>query len=85
MGWGITTGRVTMAHYSSRVADLALVGDATNLAFRLSGMANKDLSSPIAMCSQTADLVQDTLSVVDLGFFAVRGRTGREHLYGIRS
>lgn len=85
MGWGITTGKVTMAHYSSRAADLALVGDATNLAFRLSGMANKDLSSPIAMCSQTADLVQDTLSLVDLGFFAVRGRAGQEHLYGIRS
>ena len=85
MGWGLTTGKVTMAHYSSRAADLALVGDATNLAFRLSGMANKDLSSPIAMCSQTADLVQDTLSLVDLGFFAVRGRTGQEHLYGIRS
>ncbi len=84
MGWGITTGRVTMAHYSSRVADLALVGDATNLAFRLSGMANKDLSSPIVICSQTADLVQDTLSLVDLGCSAVRGRRGREHLYGIR-
>lgn len=83
MGWGITTGKVTMAHYSSRSADLALVGDATNLAFRLSGMANKDLPSPIAMCSQTAALVKGALSVVDLGFFAVRGRTGQEHLYGI--
>jgi len=85
MGWGITTGKVTMAHYSARAADLALVGDATNLAFRLSGMANKDLSSPIALCSQTADLVQDILPLVDLGFFAVRGRAGQEHLYGVRS
>jgi adenylate cyclase len=84
MGWGITTGKVTMAHYSSRAADLALVGDATNLAFRLSSMANKDFATPIAMCSQTADLVQDTLSLVDLGFFTIRGRTGQEHLYGIR-
>ncbi len=84
MGWGITTGEVTMAHYSSRAADLALVGDATNLAFRLSSMANKDFATPIAMCSQTADLVQDTLSLVDLGSFSIRGRTGQEHLYGIR-
>ncbi len=84
MGWGITTGKVTMAHYSARAADLALVGDATNLAFRLSSMANKDFATPIAMCSQTADLVQDTLSLVDLGFFSIRGRTGQEHLYGIR-
>jgi class 3 adenylate cyclase len=84
MGWGITTGKVTMAHYSPRSADLALVGDATNLAFRLSGMANKDLPTPIAMCSQTAALVKGALSVVDLGFFAVRGREGQEHLYGVR-
>jgi class 3 adenylate cyclase len=82
MGWGITTGKVTMAHYSSRVADLALVGDATNLAFRLSGMANKDLASPIVICSQTAQLVGQALSPVDLGLVPVRGRTGNEHVYG---
>lgn len=84
MGWGITTGKVTMAHYGSRVADLALVGDSTNLAFRLSGMANKDLSSEIVICSQTADLVRDRLPVVDLGFVRVRGRSGHEHIFGIK-
>ena len=79
MGCGITTGKVTMAYYSSRAADLALVGDVTNLAFRLSSMANKDFATPIVMCTQTADLVQDTLSLVDLGFFLpfedARGRS----------
>jgi len=83
MGWGIATGKVTMAHYSSRSADLALVGDSTNLAFRLSGMANKDLASPIVICSQTADLVRDTLSLFDLGLVDVRGRTGKEHVFGL--
>lgn len=51
MGWGITTGRVTLSHFGSRAADLALVGDCTNLAFRLSGMANKDLPHKIIICS----------------------------------
>jgi class 3 adenylate cyclase len=41
LGWGLTTGRVTMSHYGSRSAGLALVGDCINLAFRLSSMANK--------------------------------------------
>lgn len=82
MGWGITTGKVTMAHYSPRVADLALVGDATNLAFRLSGMANKDLASPIVICGETAQLVGHVLSPVDLGLVSVRGRSGKEHVYG---
>jgi class 3 adenylate cyclase len=84
MGWGITTGNVTMAHYGSRVADVAVVGDSTNLAFRLSCMANKDLPSEIVICSKTAQLVGDTLPVVDLGSVAVRGRSGREHVYGIQ-
>ena len=84
MGWGITTGNVTIAHYGSRVADLAVVGDATNLAFRLSCMANKELTSEIVICSKTAELVGDTLPVVDLGLVSVRGRRGQEHLYGIQ-
>ena len=83
MGWGITTGRVTMAHYSPRAADLALVGDATNLAFRLSTMANKNLTTPIVICDQTARLVDSALSMVDLGAAPVRGRSGREHLFGL--
>lgn len=83
MGWGITTGRVTMARYSPRAADLALVGDATNLAFRLSGMANKELASPIVICEQTAELVSPVLSPIDLGASPVRGRSGRERLFGL--
>jgi adenylate cyclase len=84
MGWGITTGKATMSHYGSKVADLALVGDCINLAFRLSGLANKDLSSKIVICSQTADLIRDKLSVVDLGLVSTRGRKGQEHVYGLK-
>ena len=83
MGWGITTGKVTMAHYSKRVADLALVGDTTNLAFRLSGMANKSIDSPIVVCSQTANLVRHILPPVDLGQVEVKGRSGREQVFGL--
>jgi len=83
LGWGITTGAVTLSHYGSRVADLALVGDCTNLAFRLSGMANKELSHEIVLCSETARLVGDTFSLVDLGSVDVRGRSGREPVFGV--
>jgi adenylate cyclase len=85
LGWGITTGKVTMSHYGSRAIDLALVGDCTNLAFRLSGTANKDLPSEIVICSETADLVRDTqLEVFGLGSICVRGRSGKEHVFGIK-
>ena len=83
MGWGITTGKVTMSHYGSRAADLALVGDCTNLAFRLSGLANKELSEKIVICSQTADLVGDDLALKDLGPVSIKGRTGKEHIFAL--
>jgi class 3 adenylate cyclase len=83
MGWGITTGRVTMSHYGSRAADLALVGDCTNLAFRLSGLANKELSEKIVICSQTAELIRNDLEVKDLGTVSIKGRTGKEHVFGL--
>jgi class 3 adenylate cyclase len=83
MGWGITTGSVTMSHYGSRAADLALVGDCTNLAFRLSGIANKELSEKIVICSQTAELIRNDLKIKDLGAVAIKGRTGKEHVFGL--
>jgi class 3 adenylate cyclase len=83
MGWGITTGRVTMSHYGSRAADLALVGDCTNLAFRFSGLANKELSEKIVICSQTAKLICNDLEIKDLGTVAIKGRAGKEHVFGL--
>lgn len=83
MGWGITTGKVTLSHYGSRAADLALVGDCTNLAFRLSGMANKELTEKIVICSQTAALVRDDIALKDLGAISVKGRKGKEHVFAL--
>jgi len=83
MGWGITTGKVTMSHYGSRAADLALVGDCTNLAFRLSGLANKQLTEKIVICSQTAELIRNDLKIKDLGAVEIKGRTGKEHVFGL--
>jgi class 3 adenylate cyclase len=83
LGWGITPGKVTMSHYGWRVTDLALLGDCTNAAFRLAGIANKDLPSEVVICSETADLVGDTLPMTDLGFVSLRGRSGQEHVYGM--
>ncbi len=84
MGWGVTTGQITLSHYGSRSADLALVGDCVNLAFRLSSMANKTLPEPIVMCEQTASLVTRKLPLIDLRNHKIRGRSGWEHLFGIQ-
>ena len=83
MGWGIATGFVTMSSYGSRPSDLALVGDCTNLAFRLSGIANKDIDKKIIICANTANLIQGSLKMDDLGEVSVRGREGRLQVFGL--
>jgi adenylate cyclase len=84
LGWGLTTGPATLSHYEARSADLALVGDCINLAFRLSSMANKSLPGPIVLCRQTASLVKTSLPLLDLGRQKIRGRSGKEHLFAIQ-
>ena len=83
MGWGISTGSATISHYGDRANDIAVVGDATNLAFRLSGLANKSLPAEIIVCNQTADMVKSVLPLQDLGFVNTKGRIGQEHVFGI--
>lgn len=83
MGWGITTGPVTLSHYGARPSDLALVGDCTNLAFRLSGIANKELDKKILICARTASLVRGNLEMDDLGEVSVRGRSGGLNVFGL--
>jgi class 3 adenylate cyclase len=83
MGWGVTTGPVTLSHFGSRTADLAMVGDSINLASRLSGMANKNIAESILTCAQTADLISDRMILKDLGMHPIQGRRGREHIFAI--
>ena len=83
MGWGISTGSVTMSHYGSRVADMALVGECINLASRLSDIANKELPEQIIICSQTATLVRNDLPLKDLGEISIRGLQGKKRDFTI--
>lgn len=83
VGWGIATGRVTLSHYGVRQDSMAVIGDATNLAFRLAGLANKTIDVPIVLCEHTAELVRPKLAVVSLGPVKTKGRTGREEVYGL--
>ena len=83
MGWGVTTGPVTLSHYGSRTADLAIVGDSINLANRFSGMANKDISENILICAHTAELVKDRIALKDQGMYPIQGRQGKEHIFSL--
>ncbi|NOY70763.1 MAG: adenylate/guanylate cyclase domain-containing protein [Gammaproteobacteria bacterium] len=83
LGWGIATGFATVSHYGVRSENLALVGDSTNLAFRLSGLANKELSSDIVICHNTAEMVRPSMLVTPLGEVDTKGREGKEPVFSI--
>lgn len=83
LGWGITTGQVTVSQYGARSADLAVLGDSTNLAFRLSGLANKEISAPIVVCDQTRALVHPQFAITPLGEHMIKGKKEGVTLYGI--
>ena len=83
VGWGVTTGMVTVSQYGSRAADLAVLGDSTNLAFRISGLANKDLPAPIVVDEQTKALIDGGYQLASLGEHAIKGKRQPVPLFGI--
>lgn len=83
VGWGVTTGMVTVSQYGSRAADLAVLGDSTNLAFRISGLANKDVPAPIVVDEQTRALIDGAFQLSELGEHAIKGKKKPVSLYGI--
>lgn len=83
LGWGITTGMVTVSQYGARSADLAVVGDSTNLAFRISGLANKDIAAPIVVCEHTRALLHPAFTLEPLGAHRIKGKSEPVPLYGV--
>lgn len=83
IGWGITTGLVTVSQYGARSADLAVLGDSTNLAFRFSALANKDVPAPVVLCEATQKLVADSFSLVSLGAHPIKGKAKDVPLFGL--
>lgn len=83
VGWGVTTGMVTVSQYGSRAGDLAVLGDSTNLAFRISGLANKDVPAAIVVDEPTKALVDGAHRLTALGEHAIKGKRQPVSLYGI--
>lgn len=83
VGWGVTTGMVTVSQYGSRAGDLAVLGDSTNLAFRISGLANKDVPAAIVIDEPTKALVDGAYRLTALGEHAIKGKRQPVTLYGI--
>jgi adenylate cyclase len=81
MGWAVVFGDAAVSSLTG--APVGVVGDATNLAFRLSGLAGRDDRPPILVTKPMHDQVADRYKFGEPFEVETKGRTGTEVVYGI--
>ena len=82
LGWAVVEGTASVGSLTGAL--IAVVGDATNLAFRLSGLSGRDGRPAVIV----TDKVRDLLDPQRYAFGAVeevtvKGRTGAERIMGV--
>jgi adenylate cyclase len=83
MGVGINTGECIVGNMgSTRRFDYSCLGDSVNLASRLEG-ASKNYGVALLLGEETARLVADTYTVVELDRIIVKGRTVPSPVYTV--
>ncbi|MCE5289385.1 MAG: adenylate/guanylate cyclase domain-containing protein [Nocardiaceae bacterium] len=80
MGWAIVVGPVAVTSMTRRKT---VIGDTTNLVFRLSGLAGRDGRAPIVVSEQVRLLLPDEPGFGDPESVLTKGRTGTETIYPI--
>ena len=82
MGWGAAHGEAAIGALTGVL--LGVVGDATNLAFRLSGIAAREGHYEILVADALCELVADRYPFEELERVHVKGRPAAEPVRGLR-
>ena len=82
MGWGISLGPAAMSSASGRL--MTVLGDATNVAFRLSAIAGRDEWSDVLVTRSVWKRVTGTFTFGERQEVTVKGRAGTVVVYGAR-
>jgi adenylate cyclase len=80
MGWGISSGRAAVSGLSGPL--IAVLGDATNVAFRLSGVAGRDGRPEIMVTDAVHDAIGTGFAFTALPAILVKGRTKPVAVFG---
>ncbi len=83
MGWGVVHGSAAQAAMAR--SNAAVLGDSTNLAFRLAGLAGRDGRAPVIVTGKVRAAVQDQYVWGAPEEVAVKGRTGKETVFPVVS
>jgi class 3 adenylate cyclase len=83
MGWGVARGDAAVSTLTGVL--LGVVGDATNLAFRLSGIAAREGHSDVLVADSLYQLVVDQYPFEAVEYLNVKGRQEAEAVHGLRA
>lgn len=81
MGWGVVVGEAAVSTMTRAL--MSVVGDATNLAFRLSGLAARDGRASVIVTAKTHDEVAGRFEFGEPEDVDTKGRVGKETIYPV--
>jgi len=81
MGFGVGSGPAAVSLMTG--AMVTVLGDATNVTFRLSGLAGRSGWSDVVVTDPVHALTADLFSFTEPAEVDVKGRTGRVKIYGV--
>ncbi len=81
MGWGVVMGEAAVSTMTRAL--MSVVGDATNLAFRLAGLAARDGRAPVIVTKKVYDVVSERFSFGEPEEVETKGRVGKEIIYPV--
>jgi class 3 adenylate cyclase len=82
MGWGIVRGEAAVSTLTGSV--VSIVGDDTNVAFRLSGVAGRGGEQQVLITSAVAEQLGDGYETEGPREVTVKGRTNPVTVYGVK-
>ena len=81
MGWGVVQGRAALAAMTRSVE--AVIGDSTNIAFRVAGLAGRDGRQAVMVTTAVHDAVGETFVWGEAEEVALKGRSGRAIVFPV--
>lgn len=81
MGWGVVKGRGAVVALPQSA--VSVIGDATNLVFRLSGLAGRDGRAPVIVTDAARVAVVDRFVWGEPELVPTKGRSGEERVYPV--